>query len=295
MENLRAEFQHLKETRSLTQSDVARGTGLSTATVSQWLRGEYTGDVESTEAKIQSFFEIVRERDPLARKSLEFVETSVSKIVFEVSRSCHRDGVIGLCTGPSGIGKTRAIKEYQSKNAGVILIEAHCAYRTRDVIADLHRAVGLSGEGTVHRMLRDLVEKLKRTGRLIIVDESEHLKSGTLDELRRLNDWCGVGLLYVGLDRFREQIAALRSDFAYITNRIRIPASLRTLKLRDTEALVMTMLPEANGLCKVYHQECGGNTRKLEALLYNTLRMAEHNSVDVDADMIRQASQQLTV
>lgn len=48
-------------------------------------------------------------------------------------------------------------------------------------------------------MFSDIVDKLKSSGRLIIIDEAEHLPYKSLELVRRIYDKANVGILLVGM------------------------------------------------------------------------------------------------
>lgn len=281
------------------QAQIARDCDLSTATVSQFLAGNYAGNNDRIAETLSAW--LTRYRSNMAGANhlnirLPFSKTSVANLTFEVANICLQSGVIGLLTGDSGIGKTRSCEEYAAENPGaVIMVKSHLTYKTKDVFADIHRQLGMAGMGSIHRMLVEICAKLSGSKRLIIIDESEHLSASTLDEIRQINDRAGVGVLYVGLDRFRAQLRSMRHEFEYVFNRIRVPAKLGKITLTDAELLVKSTLPQANGLCKIFHSVSGGNARTLEMLVFNAIRTAQNNNVDVSEELINAVAHQLIV
>ena len=55
-------------------------------------------------------------------------------------------------------------------------------------------------------MMLDIIDKLKSSGRLIIVDEAEHLPYTSLELLRRIYDKAEVGILLVGMPRLMKNL-----------------------------------------------------------------------------------------
>ena len=298
MVNLRESLRAVMEQRGITQQDVARGTGLSGTVISQWLNERYAGDNAAVEAKIGVYLDVLSERDPESRHRLPFVRTSISNLIWSTARACHRDGVIGLATGPSGVGKSYAIEEYSRAQPGqVVVIESHKNYTTKQVISDLHRECGMSGDGSVHAMMHELTDRLRGSGRLIIVDEAEHLNAGTLDEVRRLNDWAGVGILYVGLERFRTMVVSLRRDYTYIANRVRLPIALKKLKRDDVLAILQAHAPQYAEHASAAHELCAGDGRRLQSMLYHVPRLAKSERLrdrPID-ELMRLAAKELTI
>lgn len=288
--DVRSELATLIESGAVSQAQVARECGISAALVSQFLNDKYTGDNDKVARDLAAFIVRFKAASDQPVKNLPFVPTSVYKAVTEVAQTCHASGIIGLVVGASGLGKTRSIEEYAANNPGVILIRAHAKYSVKDVFSDIHIEVGFDGKGNVHRMMRDIEVKLKGTKRLIVIDEAEHLTANTLDEIRQINDRVGVGILYIGLEKFRSQLRTMRTGFEYIVNRVRIPRKLEKLQLADVEKLVSTVLPNANGLCKVFHEMSGGNARVLETILFNSFRVSSIKKCEINAELIKQVA-----
>ena len=61
-------------------------------------------------------------------------------------------------------------------------------------------------------MVSGIVKKLKGSGRMIIIDEAEHLPYKALELLRRVHDKAGMGVLLVGLPRLIHKIMEGRGE-----------------------------------------------------------------------------------
>lgn len=292
---LQQELRELMEEQGYSMSAVARATGISNTTLSQWASNSYPGNVARIEEAVRSFINRQRERSRLPRRVIGFVETSVALRVFEVARICHLDGEIGVAYGAAGLGKTEAIKQYTGQNPDVILIEADLGHTAKILFSELHRRLGMDGLGTVHAMFEDVVEKLKGSGRLIIVDEAEHLPYRALELLRRVYDKAGVGVLLVGMPRLISNLRGKRGEYAQLYSRVGIAGKLETLRGEDTEAIVKAALPGSNGVWKAFHEACCGNTRVLSKLLARSLRVAELNGEAVSAAIVHQTAKMLII
>ena len=131
----------------------------------------------------------------------EIVETRQVRDALRMAQSVMdslETGPIGQLVGESGTGKTRA---------GKILVERLGALRvcclqglSNKVLATkIHAAFG--GEKTSDSA-NTLVSKLEGivAGRLLVVDEANHLRWQQLELLRYLADEAGMGLILVGTD-----------------------------------------------------------------------------------------------
>ncbi len=290
-----SEVEHFLEERRQTQASVARAIGISASALNQWLAGKYKGDVKGLEHAITGFLHRQNERARSKKTSATFVMTSAAAKVFEAAKMCHLDGDIGVVVGDAGTGKTTSVKEYASRNSDVILVEADLGYTARDLFCELHRKCGFDGQGSIHRMKDDVINKLEDSGRLIIIDEAEHLPVRALDLVRRINDKAGVGILFCGLKRFMENLRLKQADFAYLYTRVGFKVTLDKLQAGDVEAMVQDAIPGSNGLWKTFYEESHGNCRVLRKLVVRAVRLAEVNDVAVTSDIIREAAKMLVV
>lgn len=286
--------RHMRE-RNQTQAAVSRSIGVSASAINQWLAGKYKGDVKGLEHSITGFLQRDRERGQKHKKTLDFVMTTAAAKVFEAARMCHLDGEIGVVVGDAGIGKTTAIKRYTENNSDVILVEADLGYTARDLFAELHKKCGFDGLGRINKMKDDVIDKLRDSGRMIIIDEAENLPVRALDLLRRINDKAGAGILFCGLKRFMENLRLKQADFAYLYTRVGFKVSLDQLQAQDIEDIVSSAIPGSNGLWKAFHQECHGNGRVLAKLVARTARIAEVNGITVTPEIVREAAKMLVV
>lgn len=224
--------------RSLSQNALAKGLGISSAMLSQYLSGQYPGNTESLETKLEQWLTKEDEkRNKRPKTIIPFVETSISKKIFEIARLCHIDDEIGVIYGDAGIGKTQAVQEYAKRNSDVILIEADLGYTAKVLFSELHQRLGFSGHGTLHNMFEDCRKQLNNTGRLIIIDEAEQLPYRALELLRRLNDKAGVGILLVGMPRLMSNLRGNRGEYAQLFSRIGYHAKLSLLTSADTSKI----------------------------------------------------------
>ena len=295
MSDLRQGLKNLMEELALSQAVVARALGCSSATLSQWLSDTYKGNVAKFDEAVKGFLQRQKERSKSRKKEIEFVMTSTATRLFEVARTCHLDGEIGVAYGEAGIGKTVAAKAYAARNSDVILVEADLGYTARSLFTDLHHRVGLDGTGTVHNMFEDVVGKLSGTGRLIIVDEAEHLPYRALELLRRIYDKAGIGILLVGMPRLVHNLRGKKGEYAQLYSRVGIAANLQRLQEGDAEAIVKTALPQSNGLWKDFLRESGGNNRRMNLLIVRSIRLAEVNDTHITPEIIHLAAKMLII
>jgi hypothetical protein len=160
---------------------------------------------------------------------------------------------------------------------------------------ELHKKVGLCGSGSLHNLFSEAVAKLKGSGRLLIIDEAEHLKYKSLEIIRRLHDFTGIGVLLVGMPRLLGNLRGLKGEYAQLYSRVGIKAVLTPLRQTDTEEIVQAALPGSNGIWKVFHEKTGGNARLLDKLVKRSSRVAELNHTPITPEVVDAALQSLLI
>jgi hypothetical protein len=293
---LRNELSRWMELTGTSQRQTARRLGVSQGTLSAWLQGTYPGKDDAVAERAASFLEREREKATLSRRDHVFVDTTASKAIYSVARMAHLDSEICVCCGPAGAGKTITVKQYAKHNPGTVtLIEADHSYTHRAFFSDLHKALGFPGRGSSHDMLADCIDKLRGTERLIIIDEAEHLPHTALDDLRRINDKAGCGLLFIGLPELIERIRGVRREYAYLYSRVGGYRRVDLLTRQDSERIVATYLPEAAGMGKAFHLASRGNARTLVKLIQRVSRVAARDRIEVTKEVIDQVAEILIV
>src|SRR3990172_8961007 len=292
-QTLQEQLQQYIDEHDISITAVSRAIDYSTAVISQWLDGKYTGDNAKVEDMVKNFLELQRDRKQTPRQEIPFCHISTTKKLFEVARMCHLDGEIGVCYSDAGLGKTVASKQYAQKHKNVILIEADLGHTARVLFSELHRKIGMDGQGTIHDMFEDVIMKLKGSGRFIIIDEAEHLPYRALELLRRVYDKAGVGILLVGMPRLIMNLRGKRGEYAQLFSRIGVAVKLDTLKAADTQEIVDAAIPNSNGVWKAYHEASSGNARILSKLLYRSQRVAAINKCEVTPEIVKETAKML--
>jgi DNA transposition AAA+ family ATPase len=290
-EQLRTRLRDLMDQQGVSLTAVAKAIGHSTATISQWLGGTYPGNVQRIDRAIESFLKRERERSDAPKHTIPFHMTSIAEKVFEIARIAHLDGEIMVIYGNAGIGKTMALKEYAEQNPDVILIRANLGFTARVLFLELSKELGTDTQGSIQDLFKNVVSKLRGSGRLIIVDEAEHLPYRALELLRTVYDEAGIGVLLAGMHKLIHNLRGKKGEYSQLYSRIGMAVPLDTLTPDDSREIVASMIPSANGLWKTFHQEAHGNARALSKLIFGTMRVARINKIEsISADVVRQTA-----
>lgn len=271
--------------------------GMSGSTVSLWLADKYTGDVAKVSQAVERW--LARQDDRLRHRRMRrkdrFVWTSAAKKFMSAAKIAHDECAIGVVIGSAGVGKTMACRKYADENPGVILIEVDPTFTKRALLVAIHKACGGGGVGTEHSMLQDLVDRLKASERLIIIDEADLLSPYSVDLIRRINDFASVGILMVGLPRLYEVIRGAAAQYEKLWSRVDVCVTLGKTTDQDARDLVEQYIPKADGIVTTFAEMGKHNPRLMAKLLRRATATAEKNGTSVDEEIVRQAFQTLMI
>lgn len=257
-----------------SQKEIAKVLDVSATTISMYLNGTYKGDSDAIDKKVQRFLLQADEKKEFDQRKihLNFVKTTVAARVFNIAKMCQLNGKIGVCFGRSGYGKTTACKEYADKNFGVIWLDPNENANKYEIIRMLSKELGINDD-YVSRASNKIISKLNNSNYLIIVDEAENLKSPVFRTLRKIHDRCNFsfGLLFVGTERLYYNLARMKGELEYLTNRISCVENLQALKEVDIKMLVNQIFTDINESClKTFKEISHSNARELFNLLKRT-------------------------
>ena len=223
IEQARHELAEFMEQSGKTQAQIARETSLSTATVSQFLNGTYNGDNEKTAAALIKYLRVAQEQ--LKQTTAETFYRNLRNTVISMGAAdyAHKKCEIVLLSGAAGAGKTTALKHYVEETTGVIFITANsCMTSASAILGAITEKMGRTPKSKKQLLMKELVNALQGSNRLIIIDEADHLTFSALQALRNLNDEAGVGILLAGNDRIYNQMVCgvKSSEFDQLRTRI---------------------------------------------------------------------------
>ena len=275
-----------------SKAALARIAGISPAAVSQILAGRYPSDpsahLEAMTAAVCR--EDSRERDPA---EIPYTETSVAKMVRSVIRRAHQDRDFGIFAGRVGVGKTVALRRYATDHpTTAILIEAYPGAGAPVVLRLIAGAVNaLITRRTVADTTAAIVETLRGSDRVILVDEAETLTPQALLHLRRISDAAGVGVVLAGTPGLMALVHDPDGKFGQITSRIGWwPPLCQSINASDAALLAAAYLGEdlAAETQKALWEACQGSARALRNLLRHARRrQAKHDETGLTAELIR--------
>jgi DNA transposition AAA+ family ATPase len=161
------------------------------------------------------------------RRAGTFIATKEHRRFVEFADAVRREGYIGLCFGPAGVGKTLSARRYAHWNTAEPLLEEWGPRQDSDTVvyAALARSRTVfytpTTTGTLRQLDGDLTTLTTRVGacidqhvrrdqqmqrgrmpdyvELLIIDEAERLSPSALERLRDRFDRRTLGLLLIGM------------------------------------------------------------------------------------------------
>ncbi|EHQ1784141.1 AAA family ATPase [Salmonella enterica subsp. enterica serovar Oranienburg] len=290
------QLKDVMDAHGYSQGQVARAIGRSSATINQYVQGKYSGDVTDLEERITNFIRRVREKQNALRIDERFVSTPTASKGLEVLSYAHQECEICVLYGAAGLGKTMIIKEYARRDDTVILIEADPGYTARTLLEELCGRLRLSKNGNIHTLIDLCVEKLKGSGRLLVIDEAELLPYRALEVVRRLHDKAGIGVVMAGMPRLIVNLKGKRGEFAQLYSRVALALDLgNALARQDFDQIAIDLMPEAEDqkIRDALYNQSKGNARRLFKMARGVYRMCDISKKDVSVTAIEKFSEML--
>ncbi len=202
------QIKQLLDKQVYTQSEIAKQSGMSTATLSSFLKGSYTGNVVRVENALNKWLSNREKKEKVFVEAPQFIEIPTAKKVFSVLDMAKILSTMVTVYGASGVGKTKACQEYAKSNQNVWMITASPARATlSSLLYELAMELGINdAPRRKDRLSRMITKKLKGTQGLVIIDESDHLPYDALEEIRIIQEETETGFALIGNDKVYTRI-----------------------------------------------------------------------------------------
>jgi DNA transposition AAA+ family ATPase len=261
--DIRKAVKRHSEATGVSQAEIARGSGVSSSTLSEFLRNTYRGNMLQVAETLEKW--VGAETDKLEHSYAvisdpPFIETSLAKQVLTALRYAHVSPSMAVVTLGSGLGKTVALKHYAATHlhAYRVVIRPTDSRPNRAMRA-IGRMLGLGDIMRLQDMTVRISERLKREGgrqTLLMIDEAQHLSEESVNELRFLLDEFQCGLALVGNEDLmrRYRLQATREGFGQIHRRIGTRVDIRVCPPTDVDLILNAMGVSDPELRRLSHQ-----------------------------------------
>ena len=292
---LQQKLAEFKAKSGMNQTQLARGIGTSPASISMYLNGTYAdkgGNYETIEPKIEAFLEVQKSKAQREELVLGFVSTKTTRRISEVMRDAHEAGDTVVIYGQAGLGKTQAVKNYCEKNPAAILIEANPSFTALVLMRKLAAAAKVSTVGSLNDLFESVSDRLRDSGRLIMVDEAENLPLRALEIIRRLHDDTGCGLVLSGMPRLVANLRGKHGELVQLYSRVSVALNLGdSMPDEELEQIARAAMPEADDeTIAELVKHSNGNTRRMSKLMRGAVRTANKNGIKMQSGIVKKYS-----
>lgn len=286
-QTLQDRYREFKRNTGTTDKAVAQTIGYTPGVISSWLKEKYTGANAEVEKAISEYLAIQADSDEFGKIEVPFVPTYNAKMISAVIKRAQLDKNIALIIGDSGTGKTYGISNWVTRYQRTsVHVSVDVTFNPKILISELHKTLGLGGHGSKNSMLKDCVESLRSTDRIVLIDEADLLSITSIELLRALHDKSGVGLVMLGLPVLAETVRGSRGELARVNTRIVNYRKLEPLSLEDAAAIIQTLIPDSDAFAKTFYTLSKGNARLLGNLLKNVVRVHRESGHEISTSLI---------
>lgn len=241
-EDLRTALEQYRDRHNLTNTELSRRMGVGITQVSKYLNGKPEGDVERLESIAG---DVLHNESRIRETAHALFDTPTTRSVANTCNLVRETNDVGLLFAPAGLGKTSGCRMYALQNLSTIMITATGWLGTSSgVSAALFTQIqNRSYPGNVPRSTW-MAERLRGSGRLIIVDNAHKLRASAIGWLFDFTDETECPLLLVGNP---ELLPVIRTNDQWFS-RIGVKRELRWPKSGGPEVvrkLVESLVPEA--------------------------------------------------
>ena len=256
-----------------TQAALARLVRISPTTLSQMLNGIYPTSPTKMLRSVAESIKRINDRGTQA----DVVETSVFKLAHASCIKARLNRNFSVFTAYVGTGKTVAIKNYQENNASTYLIEATPLMNVNTLVKLLAQQVlNYDIKGGQDVRFNAVIDALRNTDSVVLIDEAETLTATQLHVIRRLSDIAGIGITLCGTENLRGMINVKHGQFDQIRSRVGfLPPTIQTITRSDAAALVQMAYGAeevADNIIERLYKYSGGSARMLVRVLIPAMR-----------------------
>jgi DNA transposition AAA+ family ATPase len=275
--------EYLKN-KGISQNQVGKEIGVSSATISQFLAGKYSGDVKALGRKVLDWLDRQEERGK--DLTIPTIETKNYGVIHRVCGLVHKNKDMGLIAGPAGVGKTYALEQYGKENSNVILIKVDSTYNRQTLLQEIAKLTQSKIKGDFRMIFDNILEVLSNRDYLLIIDEADQLKHNCLELVRNIHDKTKTGVVLVGILDLIGKIKGNYNDHQQLESRLGVQMQLKYLGKEDMEAVANgSGVDIEKSITKTISTFAKGSIRTLTKLInrcYETMTANNKNKIDME-------------
>lgn len=295
-EELFERFMLFREHAGASDRVIAKRINRSPTQVSQYVNRKFVGDLAGFEKDIQVLLR--REEDlQFISDSPAFCSTTPARLMWEVMQYCDERQRMGAVLAPSGTGKTETCIEYKKQNRATVYVTAHVKSHSAAAALKLvaKPIIGAIYRHTVSDLLDTVIERLKGSNRLLLIDDAHFLSWEAFEIIRKIHDCGRIGVVYVGQERLYDQMKGESTKgylFDQIYSRIAIKRERFQVTKKDVRMVVGSICKGLDAECIDYLYEKAkgkGRFRMMKNLLDVAMTREEQQGVPINMQSLIEA------
>jgi hypothetical protein len=206
-----ANFAAYCKRRDITPHDVGREIGTPRGTtIRDLIIGKYRENADQHVRILNAWVEQHARREA-AKLDGDFVDTRVAGEIRKIAQLVLENGTMGLAVGPTGIGKTRCALAFKANAPGAVFVTIrHGAYAPTGLIRLIARELGfrkqVSSSANRTTQFDRVLDELRGSNRLLIVDEAHKLNDDAIEVLREIHDDTGCPVLLLATKDLQDRV-----------------------------------------------------------------------------------------
>ncbi|MBC8009946.1 MAG: AAA family ATPase [Burkholderiales bacterium] len=269
-EAIRAALDTYRTEHGLSLTQLGRELGINSSHVSKYLAGKPEGDVPRLESTIE---DVLKNAATRRREKKALFETPASRSIHSACELIRKTNDVGLVHGPAGLGKTSGVALYAGENpSAIVLTLSKWSGQADGIQAAVFAALESRGKTPGMRRAEWLVERLRGSNRLLVIDNAHRLTHGALQWLFDFQDATECPIALVGNPEVLAKIRENDQQFSRI-------GLLRAIKPTEVATLAKQMLqrlcPDHAPVLQDLATKVAGERGHLRALKKHLLLMPE--------------------
>ncbi|WP_163566286.1 AAA family ATPase [Helicobacter suis] len=224
----------------LSQAQVARSIGRSPALLSKFIKGTYEArDLQALEKSIKDFMRSYKS-SATERKQLKNIEikplSNLNNAHFVIDQAvvCKESC---LLYGLAGSGKSESLKAYAAKTPQAILFESVPGLSNGDFLNGLGSLIGANSATNIPKLILNISKRLAERESVLLIDEAEHLKTASLESLRRIVDFTRAPTILAGTPQLLNNLKGKKGELLQLYSRISLKYEFHAPSAEDFSLL----------------------------------------------------------
>lgn len=203
-------------------------------------------------------------------------------------------GDISLIYGDAGLGKTVSLRQYVKTHSDAVYIELKdCDKSIKGVCEKILLYIGKQQKGTDRVLVDTIIDYLKVSSKLLIIDEAQHLSIRALENLRAINDVTETGIVLCGNPTVYDRMHGRgQAHFAQLYSRIGIRRHILEPSLDDIKAIFKPYTLDKESLLYLHKLALQrGGIRNCVKILNIALQLRDNEKEPLNIDYLQSAYQ----